>query len=188
MKPPRRRWKGSSFPWAKEGAGWMHFLLQSPVHLQPAEWSQAAARCEAGGVYVVTVTIHCTWHCTALHWTLHCTALDWRVEKREESCMQFKVNKLVEDFQMFTPSAPLGPFSHRVPMSVGLVLCAIKCIFFARPLICPQVTWSVPDLSLVLPPPQKFPPPNIFFYPLTQKNYLDPLQKNVRRPNEEKKI
>ena len=40
---------------------------------------------------------------------------------------------------------------------VRVWFCAIKCSFFARPFIGPQleaqVTWSFPGLSLVLPPP-----------------------------------
>ena len=57
--------------------------------------------------------------------------------------------------QFFTESAPLGRFNYIVDMfgclSVCLSVYAIRCNFF-RHLIGPEVTWSFPGLSLVLPP------------------------------------
>ena len=48
----------------------------------------------------------------------------------------------------------LGRFFHRVPMSIYLSVCLSPFhVFFLRPLIGPQITWSDPDLSLVDPPP-----------------------------------
>ena len=56
---------------------------------------------------------------------------------------------------IFTESAPLGQFSLRVTCpSVCLSICALGCIFF-RPLIGPEITWSVPR-PLIGPP--SFPP------------------------------
>ena len=56
---------------------------------------------------------------------------------------------------IFTNSAPLGRVGQRVAMSVCLFVClsvyAIGCSF-VRPLIGPDMTWSVPGFSLVLPP------------------------------------
>ena len=54
--------------------------------------------------------------------------------------------------KIFNESGPLGRFSHRVAMSVCVFvcLCAPLGAFFVRPLIGPEVTWSVPGLSLVL--------------------------------------
>ena len=56
--------------------------------------------------------------------------------------------------------------SHRVAMSVCLSRCLSRCLrhqvqLFPRPLIGPEITWSVPGLSLVLPPPPlpPIPPP-----------------------------
>ena len=69
---------------------------------------------------------------------------------------------------IFTEPAPLRQFSHKVAMSV--YLCVVLCHrvqFFSRPLIGPQVTWSVPGLSLVLPPPSS-PLPTPAFSPSGQ--------------------
>ena len=57
--------------------------------------------------------------------------------------------------EMFTNSAPLCRVGHRVAMSVCLGFWAIGCSFFARPLIGPEITWLVPNLSLLDPPPPK---------------------------------
>ena len=73
---------------------------------------------------------------------------------------------------IFTESAQLGRFSNMVTMSMCLSICAIGCSFL-RPLISPDITWSVPGLSLVLLPsllPHPLPPIlGIFF-----KYYFDP--------------
>ena len=54
---------------------------------------------------------------------------------------------------LFTNSAPLGRVGHRVTLSVWMCVCLRHRVqFFPRPLIGPEITWSVPDLSLVLPP------------------------------------
>ena len=64
---------------------------------------------------------------------------------------------------IFTNSAPLGRVGHRVAMFVCLWVCLSVCLrhwvqFFSRPLIGPEITWSVPGLSLV-DPAAPFPPP-----------------------------
>ena len=63
---------------------------------------------------------------------------------------------------LFNESAPLSRFSHIVAMSVYLFVCLSVCLpvcypvqFFSRPLFGPEITWSVPGPSLVLPPPKK---------------------------------
>ena len=50
-------------------------------------------------------------------------------------------------YDIFTESAPLGRFSHRVAIS----MCLSEGAVFFRPLIGPEVTLSVPGLSLVIP-------------------------------------
>ena len=62
-------------------------------------------------------------------------------------------------WQFFTESAPLGQFSYRFAMFVCVSVCAIGCSSF-RPLIGPEVTWSVPGLSLVLSPSPPLPAPH----------------------------
>ena len=53
---------------------------------------------------------------------------------------------------IFTNSAPLGRVGHRVAMFVCLDVCVSVCLsapsgaVFVRPLIGPEVTWSVPGL------------------------------------------
>ena len=47
-------------------------------------------------------------------------------------------------------------------LDVCLCVCAIGCSYFSRPLIGPEIIWSVPTLSLVLP---RYPPPPSSFAP-----------------------
>ena len=52
--------------------------------------------------------------------------------------------------RIFTESASLGQFSHRVAGSVCQDVCLRHRVqFFPRPLIGPEITWSVPGLWLV---------------------------------------
>ena len=60
-------------------------------------------------------------------------------------------------FPLFTESAPLGRFSHRVAISVQMSVClsAPSGAVFIVASHCPDITWSVPGLALVNPPSKK---------------------------------
>ena len=83
-----------------------------------------------------------------------------------------KENTSVPCMLVFTELASLGQFSHKVAMTVCVCVCVSVClsvclrhqVHFFRPLICPEVTCSVPGLSLV------FPPPKITFFGTHQKD------------------
>ena len=64
------------------------------------------------------------------------------------------LNPFFPECRVFTNSAPLGRVGHRVAMSVCVCvcLCALSGAVLFRPLIGPEITWSIPGLSLVLPP------------------------------------
>ena len=72
---------------------------------------------------------------------------------------------------LFTESAPLGWFSHRVAMYGCLSVYAIRWSFFSRPFIGPEVTWSLQGLSLVPPAPPPN-PPSIFFFFYSPSNFF----------------